>query len=433
MTHRDVVTVSEALALRTVQRERMAAEMEAALQRHVVDVWFPRCVDTAAGGFLSSFDRRWRAERQQQRLLEFQARQTRVAAALAQAYPEQSHWADYASTGFTYLRDVMWDHTHGGWFCRVARDGTPLADATKHAHSSAYAVQACVTVFQATGDAEALDLAADAVEWWVQHAQDDIWGGLHQWLRRDGAVLRRQLDGPASGAARDPLGQAVGLKDINVLGDWIEALMDLRAADSCRADGRLLEELLRIYVEKATTVEGEMHYAFSRDWTPVPGPERMGYSFQAVHRMLRSDVAPAWRDRLRVRARALIRHAVERASVRGAGFAHVREHDDAAGDAALVDRRVWWVQFEALRALACVARDDGSVVSADALRAHWRFIRRRMLDHISGGVFDTCPADVRPWERRARRAATSKGHEWKDASHETCALLTTIDILRQAS
>jgi mannobiose 2-epimerase len=424
------VNAGEVLALGSVQRERMAAEMEEALRRHVADVWFPRCVDSAAGGFLCSFDRRWRAGQQQGRMLEFQARQTRAAAALARTYPEQSRWADYAFAGFTYLRDVMWDDRHGAWFRRVARDGVPLEEATKHAHSTAYAVQACVAVFRATGDAKPLDLASEAVEWWVRFGHDDVWGGFHNWLRRDGSVIRTELDVPAGLAVRDPLGHAVGLKDINVLGDWVDALSDLRAAArGCSGDG-ILEELLRIYVERATTVEGEMYYAFSHDWTPAPGPERYGYSFQAVHRMLRSDLAPAWSDRLRVRARALIRHAVERASMRGGGFAHVRVRDSRGGDGVVADRRTWWVQFEALRALALLARDDGTAASADALRAHWTFIRRRMLDHAHGGFFDTCRADLRPWERRARRSATSKGHEWKDASHETDALLSTIAILR---
>jgi mannose/cellobiose epimerase-like protein (N-acyl-D-glucosamine 2-epimerase family) len=424
------VSVSEVLGLRSsVQRERMAAEMEVALRRHVADVWFPRCVDTAAGGFLCSFDRRWRAGQQQQRLLEFQARQTRVAATLARAYPEQSRWADHALTGYTCLRDVMWDHRHGGWFRSVDRDGVPLDEATKHAHGSAYAVQACIAVSRATGDAKPLDLASEAVEWWMRRGHDDTWGGLHNWLRREGAVIRTELDVPAGLAARDPLGQAVGLKDINVLGDWVEALTDLRvAAPGWCAEP--LEELLRIYVERATTVEGEVHYAFAPDWTPVPGAERMGYSFQTVHRMLRSDLAPAWSDRLRVRAHAVIRHAVERASMRGGGFAHIPVRQPGTNGGTLADRRVWWVQFEALRALAHVARDDGTAVSADALRAHWKFIRRRMLDHVYGGVFDTCLADLRTWERRARRRATTKGNEWKDASHETHALLTTIDILR---
>jgi mannose/cellobiose epimerase-like protein (N-acyl-D-glucosamine 2-epimerase family) len=268
----------------------------------------------------------------------------------------------------------------------------------------------------------------------VRRGHDDAWGGFHNWLRRDGAVIRTEVDVPAGLTAHDPLGQAVGLKDINVLGDWVEALMDLRAAaPGCSGEGPLegpLEELLRIYVEHATTVEGKAHYAFSHDWTPVTGTERMGFSFQAVHRMLRSDLGPAWSDRLRARAHALIRHAVERASMRGGGFADLRDQDPSAGDAVVADRRVWWVQFEALRALAHVARDDGTPASADALRAHWSFVRRRMLDRTYGGVFDTCPADLRPWERRARRHATCKGHEWKDASHETHALLSTIAILR---
>jgi len=33
---------------------------ETALWRHVIDAWFPRCLDLTHGGFLSDFDRAWR-------------------------------------------------------------------------------------------------------------------------------------------------------------------------------------------------------------------------------------------------------------------------------------------------------------------------------------------------------------------------------------
>ena len=40
--------------------EELAGEMETVLQKHVLDAWFPVCVDNEDGGFLQSFDRAWR-------------------------------------------------------------------------------------------------------------------------------------------------------------------------------------------------------------------------------------------------------------------------------------------------------------------------------------------------------------------------------------
>src|SRR6185295_7933544 len=93
-----------------------------------------------------------------------------------------------------------------------------------------------------------------------------------------------------------------------------------------------------------------------------------------------------------------------------------------------ISRRSWWVQLEALRALA-------SPVGAPARFAReWAFFRDHMLDRQFGGVFPTCPADLRFWRRPYGRARNAwdlrKGHEWKDASHETDALLECVARLR---
>jgi mannobiose 2-epimerase len=39
--------------------QKLAAEMEQTLERHVLAVWFPRSVDKDTGGFYSNFTRDW--------------------------------------------------------------------------------------------------------------------------------------------------------------------------------------------------------------------------------------------------------------------------------------------------------------------------------------------------------------------------------------
>ena len=67
-------------------------EIRRALDRHVLDAWFPACLDHENGGFLCDFDARWRPDGAQVKMLEFQARQTRVAALGCRLHPGDPAW-----------------------------------------------------------------------------------------------------------------------------------------------------------------------------------------------------------------------------------------------------------------------------------------------------------------------------------------------------
>lgn len=369
-------------------------------------------------------------------MLEFQARQTRAAAHLALAFPEDGRWAEHALHGFRYLREGMWDAEHGGWFWLLGRRGEPLAGGTKHAHSTAYAVQACAAVFRATGASEALALAEEGLRWFAARAHDCEHGGFHGWLRREGTVIRGPADVPAGANAVDPLGHGVGLKNVNVHGDWFEALLDLRAARPSAEVDAWIREFGALYVARLTTAAGEVHYTFRSDWTPEPGAERFGYAFQAAHRMVRA--APLLPDLpLEARAAALVERATRAAGVRGGGFcaaAPAAAPGLLRGTSPPDSRRIWWVQVEALRALAAVAAMPSLGQAEDLLRRQWTFIRTQMLDREFGGIYPACPRDLRVWNRPfgslGRAKGLRKGDAWKDASHETDSLLTCISTLR---
>jgi hypothetical protein len=62
-------------------------------------------------------------------------------------------------------------------------------------------------------------------------------------------------------------------------------------------------------------------------------------------------------------------------------------------------------------------------------------MRRQVFDHRHGGVYPIVPADLPPWYRPRLRGdrRVAKGDCWKDASHETDALLTCMGLLRTSS
>jgi len=420
------------------EREAMASEMEAVLRRHVMETWFPRCVDTRDGGFSSDFDRRWRPGPDTDRMLEFQGRQTRSAAKLAIAYPAEGQWAEYALHGFRYLRDVMWDGKHGGWYWKVDRSGGPLVAGTKHAHSISYAMQACALTYAATGDSEARALATEAFSWFDSRAHDGEYGGYHAWLTREGEVIRDAAGVPAGAGEIDPLGHDVGLKDVNYHGDWFEALNDLVAIIPDDHAQARLSEFAGLYLDRITTARGEVHFAFQVDWMPVPQPERYGYGMQAIQRIFSAESRLEERDRLLTRAIQIADHLVERAWTARGGFWYAGAAgvpDELEGVSLTVKRRIWWVQFEALRALATlVARDPDNSRYTHILRRQWAFVRDGMTDPVYGGFYVTCPRDLRRAERPLTRwqagPALNKGNQWKDAAHETDALLSSIAALR---
>lgn len=411
-----------------------------ALRRHVMQAWFPRCVDHEQGGYLCDFDWQWRAEGSQMRMLEFQARQARAAARLALAFPAEAEWAEYAGHGFRYLRDVMWDgQGGGGWFWLVDRVGRPAAGATKHAHAGAYAVQACALVYAATGDPSAKRLAEQGLGWFERHARDKVHGGFHSWFLRDGTVISRAEQVPRGVAAIDPLGHAIGLKSTNVQGDWFEALLELREVGIAPSVGERLAELARIYLDHLSSPSGTVRAISAADWSPQQVPRQFGFSFQAVHRMLAA--AEYFPDLPLVeRAVAILADAVRKAGHPDGGFrleeptgGWRRFHPAQYGARA----RRWWIQFEALRALTAVAAIPGPEQDRMARQRdlQWQFMRDHLFDERHGGIHEIVPTDVPPWARRWGPVAREgkKGHRWKDASHETDAMVACVHLLSPRS
>jgi hypothetical protein len=171
----------------------------------------------------------------------------------------------------------------------------------------------------ATGEPAALEFAEEAFAWFDRHAHDDANGGYHGWLRRDGAVICSAEDVPPGAGPSDPLGHEVGLKDINVQGDWFEALLELEGMAKDPRVRKRRQELGEVYLGHLTSPDGDVYYAFDEGWTVQSGREWYGYGFQAAHRMWSAGERDGNPD-FATRAEAILLHTVRRAGLRG-GFA----------------------------------------------------------------------------------------------------------------
>jgi mannobiose 2-epimerase len=415
-------------------RPSRADDFEARLRRHAVAAWFPRSLDSEYGGFLCDFDRAWKTCGPHEKLLEFQARQTLFAAEALQVYPDDDRLAEAVRHGFAFLRSVMWDDRTGGWFHRLDRGGHPLEGHTKHAHGVAYAIQACVAVYRASHDDAALAHAREAFAWLDDHAHDRENAGFFGFLDRTGEVIRDGSQVPWAGHA-DTIGTPIGLKDLNVQSDLVEALFHLHEATADPNVAQRLNELVSLICNRAFDRSGALSYYLFPDLEPVPHPPRFGTELQTAYRLVLCAPVVANGEHLRAVARRLVDHALESGlDHRSGGFFTIGA--DTQGRAQRTKQ--WWVQAEALKALLAVGRDagDGSHYLA-RFEDQYRYLRRNFIDGKHGGMYwlgiETLPAARRAiGATLARSEFTRKGGDWKDASHDGRAWLHCLRAFTDA-
>ena len=404
-------------------RVELADRFASDLERHVKEAWYPLTVDRQLGGFGTDFDRRWRQVGANDRMLEYQARQTRTVARLGLAFPGEARWPEYTAHGVRYLTEVMRDSEYGGWFWLVDRHGVPKASGTKHAHSTAYVISAFVEAFRLTGDSRTLELAAEAYEWLETSLHDDEHGGYHGWATREGAPVLGRTRVPAWPRDRDPLGHAIGVKDANVHSDLIDSLRLLCAERPSAALEERARELYGVMEQCFIDDDGRMHYLLTPDLMPIPTPERPGFALQSAHRMplLATYVGKSPAQALAV-SRRLVDHALAVGWARGGG--------GVVEEAGAVRRRLtWWLQTEAIQALLLLLVNGGDALDRQRLGQLVRLVQADFIDSRYGGWYEHSIAS-RSLKERLRSNRRLKAHPWKDPSHEADMYLNAIRVLR---
>jgi cellobiose epimerase len=405
-------------------RTSVADRLERDLQRHVIEPWFPRTIDTERGGFRTDFDRHWRPMGPDDRMLEYQARNTRSVARLGQAYVDQEQWVDYARHGVRYIEDVMHDRAYGGWYWLVNRDGEPLAGGSKHAHSTAYIIGAFVEAYVLTRDEGALELAVAAFDWLDATLHDDEHGGFHGWVTRDGELILRPEQAAILGREADPLGHEIGLKDLNVHSDLLESLRLLYSERPTEILGARIRELYGIVEHNFMAPDGHMRYLVRPDLTPVAGPEHPGYAFQCAFRM--PLIAP-FVGQSQEAALELARRMVDASLASGREGRKPGLLEKLAPPSQRV--RAWWVQTEAIEALLLLELNGTTRSYRADVDELLHLVQTELLDERHGGWYQIPRSD---WSlaERARVRRLPKAHRWKDVSHETDMSVSTIRMLR---
>ena len=181
----------------STERKHLAAEMENHLQTELLNKWYPQCIDTVYGGFLSSFSFDFKPTGAQDKMIVTQARHTWINAKAAMRYPGVALYKAGARHGYEFLQKVMWDTTYGGFYQLVNRQGKVKGGDQKTAYGNAFGLYALAAYYAQSKDSAALRFAKEAFLWLEHHSHDPVHKGYFQHLQRDGTPIKRTANTPS--------------------------------------------------------------------------------------------------------------------------------------------------------------------------------------------------------------------------------------------
>jgi mannobiose 2-epimerase len=257
-----------------------------------------------------------------------------------------------------------------------------------------------------------------------QHGHDAKNGGYFEWLTREGKLVQAK-----PGATRNEgvpvAGFPIGFKSMNTHIHLLESFTQLYEVWRVETLRRRLEELVALVRDRICVEPGVMNLYFTNDWRPIPDHDSYGHDVETAYLLLEAEAALGHTSPLKTEqmARSLVDHALAYGwdETNGGFF-----RDGTTFGNAEDKRKEWWVQFEGLNALLLMHEKYGrdSDVYFKAFDRQWQFIRDRQIDKEFGGVFDTIEQDGTVTD-------TTKARIWKEAYHDTRALLNVSSRLRK--
>ena len=414
--------------------EPLADEIERVLQQDLVKLWYPRVIDSVAGGYLSDFNYKWEAEGPQNKLIVSQARHVWTCSKLAQRYPGQG-FAAYAAHGVVFLQDVMWDSQYGGFQSLIDREGQVIDSqwgGNKTAYGNSFAIYGLSAYVMATGDQNALELAKNGFRWLDAHAHDPEFGGYFQFISREGIPYQ------------DGFGN-VPPKDQNSSIHLLEAFTELYQVWPNDTVRDRLEELLIIIRDVIAGDKAYMNLFSNRDWSPVvyrdslPEVREANYSIDHVSfghdievaylMMEASEILGMEHDQQTMsRSKDMVDHVLEYGWDQQVGGIYDRGYylPDKPGVTIILDTKVWWSQVEALNTLLMMSQlyPDDPRDYYGKFELQWDYIKTYLIDHEYGGIL------VEGTDKSPESTERAKGGPWKANYHTARSLMNCIDRLR---
>ncbi len=404
----------------------------------LLEVWYPRAIDSVYGGYLANFDSAWQLLPPLNKMIVTQARHLWTTSQAARRYPHEPLYGRAADQGYQFLRDKLWNAEHGGFRWRVDRTGAPLpvdaSDDLMRTYGNAFGIYALAAYHAYRQDEESLALAQRAFQWLEQHAYDPLYGGYFAAITKAGEIISAQS------AAQRNLPIRATYKDQNTSIHLLEAFTELYHAWPDALLRQRLEEMLVLVRDTMVTDAGYLQLYFQPDWTPISYRDSSQTAREANyaldHVSFGHDIETAFLlreasealygevdDTTQEIARKLVDHTLrhgfdpQRSGIFDQGY-----YLPGTDTITIVNpHKAWWSQAEGLNTLSLYAHlypDDPRY--AEAFQKLWQYVQRYVIDAKYGGWYaqglDTAPA--------ARHAP--KGQQWKGNYHNGRTLMRLI-------
>jgi mannobiose 2-epimerase len=417
--------------------QKILSELSEALNKGILDVWYPRTIDSIYGGFLSDFDYKWEMKGSQNKMIVTQSRHVWTCSTVAEFYPERKeYFLKMASHGIQFLKDKMWDPKLGGFFNLVDQQGNVLksgkADRTiKEAYGNAFAIYGLAAYVRQINDTSALELAKKAFHWLDQHSYDPEYGGYFQFLEADGTALKGGFNG-------------IPPKDQNGSIHLLEAFTELyRVWPDPLVKERLLM-MLALVRDQITHPKGYLQLFLNQDLSPVSYRDSteevrkknwyhdhisFGHDVETAFLMLEaSEIAGLENDTLTLRkAKKMVDHSIENGWDRTVGGFYEAGYYFKGQDTVTIikDTKNWWAQAEGLNSLLLMAElfpNDPHNYKSLFLK-QWEYIDAYLIDHEHGDWYEN-GIDKEPDEKLGK-----KSHIWKGNYHTSRSLMNCMKRL----
>ncbi len=377
---------------------RLADVISTSLRDDILSPWFPRCVDETRG-FHQNYTANWTAIPGTERSLVFQSRMTWVTATVAElGHPE---YLPYAEKGWRELSDNLFDPQSGGF-----RWDTGEFRETFHAYGISFAIYALAAYYRVTRDPAVLAAAQAAFRFLEENHYDEVHGGY--W----------ETPGGVPPPHRDLIGTPPGQKSQNTHLHLLEAFSELLPHWSNPTLRQRLGEILELFLNRFYVSPGWLHTEVNLDWSPVAGFVSYGHDIEATHLLITAAGLLQNQDpTVHLVAESITDYALQYGwDADGGGFFNAGTPEGQVTDR----RKIWWVQAEGLLALATLWNTTNRHRYGVALSHQWDWIQRYQIDSQNRG-----------WNEFADQPQREKGHSWKEAYHESRALIHTIRRLKE--
>jgi mannobiose 2-epimerase len=424
------------------ERLRLAAEIEKSIQTELLNKWYPQCVDSMYGGFITTYTYDFKPTGPQDKFIVTQARHTWSTAKASELYPKVPYYIKCSENGFRFLRDVMWDKINGGFYNLVDRQGKDKSSARspKEAYGNAFAIYSLAAYYKASRDTGALSLAKRTFLWLEKHSHDPVHKGYFQNLQKDGTPIKR--------TENMPVGVSTGYKDQNSSIHLLEAFTELYEVWPDPLLRERLQEMLHLIRDRIVNKTGYLTLYLKPDWTPVSIKDSseafirrnktiehvsFGHDVETAYLMLEASHALGLKnDALTMSVgKRMVDHALKNGWDRKLGGFYDEGYyfKDKPGITILLESKNWWAQAEGLNTLLLMADHfpNDPMRYFDRFKDLWKYINSYIIDHEHGDWYEE------GLDKEPERKTALKGHIWKATYHQFRALANCVKGLKAKS